>query len=737
MKHMLKSTFKNESGLAPLLLIVVAVAVLSFFVFSMYAPFKDQFLSSLFPKDSSHAMANPAVTQTVQMVEQSSIPQVQNVKVWADDRVATVSWDRPSNMSGIVGYIVQYGKTSDGPPTLNKQTIHTVTQIQPLENGVEYTVWVRAVRGRTVQRAGIGVPEQSTFAVADGPVSPAVVAKATPTSARVDAMRSRLTGFFDDFNTTAGPFDELKWNHATTGCEKPGSGGQFINGQFHAHNMTASTCDRDGNVSRPRAIFDIAGRTESNPGQIEMDVDGIGQPRDVWYIDLIPTTARKNGMPVDVTAHNSNGDDDTEDPGNMIRINQGWDSITIAYYDANRNPQHLNITTNSMPCGAGYGTTLVPVNNCNFNLKTPGFSPLSQPTFGSNREHPWVANVRRHWVIQFSRDRIKLFIDGTLIADAATPDAIKNDTKYVVHSTLFSYNTGKQFDTVQPTVSMLHWDNFGFTGPASTLVTHNYLDGGPDGSYPLIGTGMPGREVPNDQRETKINIPDQIGTPVGQPRLMFTLQPLCCRGDYVWNSSHNVVVNGKTYPFPNPALNFGTSVPPVVAGSFIAHSSGLYINPADLRTGMNDIDFNIPSGIFNVHLELDYNKTSAPSYTQPKDIFGFALLTSIINPPVMHPNDDYWFVEQWMGIGTPAGHSSPAPTTSPLLTSTPTPLSSASPVASIKPGDANRDAKVDIFDYSQILTDFGKTGTVLFGDVDFDGDVDIFDYTRVLTNFNK
>ena len=55
--------------------------------------------------------------------------------------------------------------------------------------------------------------------------------------------------------------------------------------------------------------------------------------------------------------------------------------------------------------------------------------------------------------------------------------------------------------------------------------------------------------------------------------------------------------------------------------------------------------------------------------------------------------------------------------------------------AGSKLGDLNGDDAVDIFDYTIVLTDFGKTGSNIQGDVDKSGGVDIFDYTTLLTNF--
>lgn len=58
-------------------------------------------------------------------------------------------------------------------------------------------------------------------------------------------------------------------------------------------------------------------------------------------------------------------------------------------------------------------------------------------------------------------------------------------------------------------------------------------------------------------------------------------------------------------------------------------------------------------------------------------------------------------------------------------------------VVSAKPGDANGDGKVDIFDYNLVVSNFGKVGSNILGDVNSDGKVDIFDYNLVITNFGK
>lgn len=54
-------------------------------------------------------------------------------------------------------------------------------------------------------------------------------------------------------------------------------------------------------------------------------------------------------------------------------------------------------------------------------------------------------------------------------------------------------------------------------------------------------------------------------------------------------------------------------------------------------------------------------------------------------------------------------------------------------------GDLNNDGKVDIFDFSNLISNFGKTGSPGFipADINRDGNVDIFDFSILLGNFGK
>lgn len=74
------------------------------------------------------------------------------------------------------------------------------------------------------------------------------------------------------------------------------------------------------------------------------------------------------------------------------------------------------------------------------------------------------------------------------------------------------------------------------------------------------------------------------------------------------------------------------------------------------------------------------------------------------------------------------------PTTAPSINPTLTPTQT--PVPSIL-GDIDNDRDVDIFDYNQFVSDYGKSGTGIISDIDKDGDVDIFDYNFIVQNFGK
>jgi hypothetical protein len=55
------------------------------------------------------------------------------------------------------------------------------------------------------------------------------------------------------------------------------------------------------------------------------------------------------------------------------------------------------------------------------------------------------------------------------------------------------------------------------------------------------------------------------------------------------------------------------------------------------------------------------------------------------------------------------------------------------------PGDLNHNGVVDMYDYNQLVTDYGKKGTPGFipSDIDTNGVVNIYDYNILLGNFGS
>ncbi len=609
----------------------------------------------------------------------NSLPNPTNVSAYADDRVATVTWDPAPNAqnSSIVGYYVTWG--TGGVYTNAKQTTYTITQIQPLTNGTNYNVKVQSVQGSQVNITNSGANHPDTTEKrANGKVSTGATTTVTPSSARVDALRTKMTGFFDDFNTPAGAFDELKWNHAAT-CTFYGSNGAFINNQYHAHNQlrsggydsnVAPCWDRGQMASRARGVFDISGTTEANPGEVVFDFDGVQFGRDIWYMDFIPVTERTTGIPIDVGTHQGS-DDDLSNPTiptepKMIRLAQMGSAdgsgglIHMMYYGDDQLP-HAIVSTAG--CSDQF-RNFMKFTNCGGAQQNTSLSPLPEPnifTYPSIR-FP-IANVRAHWRMQITTTKIKVFVNNVLLWEGAMPADFRNTTKYHVYSTLFSYNTGKD-QQAGNSANMLHWDNFGFTGPASTTVTHNYLEGGANGStLYYLGPGTIDTRIPaTPNRSTRVNIPDNIGSPT-QARLMLTLSATGHSGRYTGTSSDTVTINGKTYPVPTPASTLNGSVPtfdmgggPTVLPGSAAYSVAVIVNASDLKKGMNDIKFNLASAtgdvmVSNAHIELDYAKGTEPTYTQPKDVFGASAFLAAIQP-TMSSHDSYLFIEQDMGLPT-------------------------------------------------------------------------------------
>lgn len=507
------------------------------------------------------------------------------LEITEDDRAAVIFWNSktttyqypydPEKNLGVFSYLVEWGPVNAG--FIHREvTPYRAFQAQPLVPGTVYEARVFALDSDGKKSAASNVMQ---FQHSD---------------VKVNDMRSRLNGFFDDFNLPMGPFDEAKWNQAYSGCNRPGWNSQHINDEFHAHNVVATNggCDRGTSNSRPRAIFDFTNRT----GVIEFDMDGAKSSRLRWYIDISPANKKR-----DLSGHIGVNNSSLGDPAYMVRIMEKGHGVRIQLSDANGTLKELPIQFRNNACGDN-------LTRCPENLFP-------------------IPNVRRHWRIELSKTDLRIFIAGHLAIDASlitsdTPNGLPYEEAYL-NWVLFSYNTGKEN---LPT-AMIHWDNFGFdapTGWTQNTVTHNYTDG-------VLGTetlntadhkpsGKPSEL--DDPAIFNIPIPDPIvdlqGNMPLQTELMFTLQG----SSYSWTSSDSITVNGHTYSFPKPTSDIPNFPDKQLIWGAKPYSVTLDIDPAHLNTGNNDIRFYLNRALLlNMHIELLFPKNQAPNFSQPIDIF--------------------------------------------------------------------------------------------------------------------
>ena len=169
---------------------------------------------------------------------------------------------------------------------------------------------------------------------------------------------------------------------------------------------------------------------------------------------------------------------------------------------------------------------------------------------------------------------------------------------------------------------MLHWDNFGFDGPAPDSTTHNYRTqvGGTD--FVLSENYLP--------EALEVSIPDDL-TPLNgitaEARLVFTRQMHYWHAAQ-WTPTDSVTVNGVEYLIPEPVA---ATSPPLALGQLVnsiaPYSSSIPLGTvgpqgtAPLQIGANELVFRAArSGFLNVHIEIEYPSGSEPEYTAPQFI---------------------------------------------------------------------------------------------------------------------
>ena len=513
-------------------------------------------------------------------------PSILSVK--QDDRAATFYWNSktdtyhsqydPDKQKGIYSYLIEWGKVGEG--YVNRQvTPYRSFMVQPLEPGELY-------QARVYNMDAYGKLS-----------SPSTAISFHHSSARVDVMRAKLNGFFDDFNQPMGPFSERDWNQAYSGCMEVGTVSQHINHQFHAHNVIKSgACDRGVASSRLRHVFDFRDRA----GTTEFDTDGSKLGRQFWYLDLTPADRKR-----DLSGHTSldlDGGGPGADPAYLLRFQESGDKFFVALGNAEGQLIKLPNQYQNGACGNGL-------------------------EFCSGENLSPQMNVRRRYRILLSKETVKVFINEILVVDASlqtdfTPEGLPYEEAQI-NWLFFSYNTTKE----NIPAAMIHRDNFGIDAPFGyqpSTVIHNYTDGQLGTEVPRTGNDPSAGMVALQASPAKavVPIPDQLldtdGNAPAKTELMFTLQG----GDYSWNAQDKVVVNGNDYALPQPISQIPNLAEDQLIAPFRPYSVVLDIDPADLIQGDNQIDFALNNGrILNVHIELTFPRDKAPSYTEPMGIF--------------------------------------------------------------------------------------------------------------------
>jgi hypothetical protein len=479
-----------------------------------------------------------------------------------------------------------------------KQLVKTVTttyydvDLQPLTLGETYevTIW--------------GVNNEGQV----GPPSDPVIVRAS--SQRNDELKALCTGFFDDFNLSAGALDELKWNQVIRINNGQTFDGTFINNQFHAHSTVATNGlgkdfynDRSFSSSRPRGIFNFAGRT----GRILFDMDGAEGGRKTWYLDIHPASRHFGSF--DQHSHaRVETSDAGEYPSNFLRLQIDGARIEIQRID-----------------GTGARSLL---QEFNYNAGLWSATPI-------HMRSRLVPNSQKHWEIALSKSRIDIFVDGRW-ATGVDINPVLDFEEAQFNWVTAAYNSGKDSSSY---VNMIHWDNFCFDGPAKNVRTHNYKLAMNSGSENVTTTPV------------QLEIPDSFSDAL-RARFLFSLSPAGYQGYQGWNSQHHILINGNRIAMPDPKTinihlpdyNHINGIKPMAIA--------LEVPKSLFQTGMNTLKFDVGSTVSGIHVEFDFDPASAPAYTQPYDIHGKALANPRLaaNPKMFNPGPRTWLTEWGTGV---------------------------------------------------------------------------------------
>jgi hypothetical protein len=442
----------------------------------------------------------------------------------------------------------------------------------PSETDLRHALLVTA---RVAQIFGVpnGAPQVAVIQAVDqrGRISaPSELVRFTGDPSRARRLATEMTGFFDDF-TPPGPLDELRWNVAHSRCNDVATSHVYVADQ-HAISVsgnesylagsTRGTCDHTQNVARPRAVFDFTGRE----GRIVFDLDGLDGRRTEWALDVLPYESEADL--IDVTAQIDLGSMHGH-PGRLLRFSQASNTFDIRQYDA-------------------IGDVV---------RQTRAEIFFSHP---DARMLP--GTLMRRFELRVSRERASIAIDGQTVLELPIDLDFERAFVHFAHRGYDPSKAGRQW-------SMLHWDNFGFDGPPTGVVVHNY-------KAAFNHRDLVSAMAPETGRFT-LTIPDAIDGATSA-RFFYTMQSSVEL--YRRNAADRFVVNGHPLPMPEPVSPTGSWEDGTIVQRAGAYSTSLELPLDWLRTGVNSFELEAESAhIIDPHVELRFPPGAAPPFTPPRE----------------------------------------------------------------------------------------------------------------------
>lgn len=244
---------------------------------------------------------------------------------------------------------------------------------------------------------------------------------------------------------------------------------------------------------------------------------------------------------------------------------------------------------------------------------------------------PMIRNVRRPFVVKLSKSSIKVTVSGVTVIEASLGLPYEKAT---LHFTQYSYDTV----AADEPFATIHWDNFGFDGPAPSVVTRNYPSYTPRMEWDQWSNYWLSHIeysiwYPGSSKPVHLKLPDKLDGIIAA-RLHFTVFATY-DPDKTFGPSNYITINETNIgSIPTPVEG---NLPISAISTFEAGRA--FIMPLDVAkvkqwagngNSVIRIEFNVMMSesrmrIGNIHVEVDYpggTPLNSIVYTPPTPVFG-------------------------------------------------------------------------------------------------------------------